>query len=300
MPVEARVALLMALFAAGYFARRRGWLQPPHAGKMLQLVITVGLPALFIADVSRIPLQKELIALPISGILIIVTALVLSLLAGRAMRLERADQGALTICSMSVNNGFLFPFVIVFWGQAGFAHLALFDLGNALCAGSLVYAIAAWYGGHATGVMAVLRRVASFPPLWALIAALFLNGADVELPAWMVTVLGTVGRWILLLVILALGVLFDARLLRDVRVLVTVALRIGVGLALGFVCVWLFSLEGLARSAVLLGSAAPIGFSAVVVANREQLNRELAASAASISVLLALAYVPLALWLSRH
>jgi predicted permease len=38
----------------------------------------------------------------------------------------------------------------------------------------------------------------------------------------------------------------------------------------------------------------------VVIANRENLNRELAASAASISVLLALVYVPLALWLLPH
>jgi malate permease and related proteins len=297
MSVEVRVGLLIALFAGGWFARRRGWLQPPHAGKMLQLVIMIGLPALFLADVSRIPLQKELIALPVSGVLIIVTTLGLSLLLGRMLRLPRADQGALTICSMSINNGFLFPFVIAVWGQAGFAHLALFDLGNALCAGSLVYAIAAWYGGHGTGVMAVLRRVASFPPLWALIVALSLNGADVALPQWLVTVLGTVGRFILLLVIVALGVLFDARLLRDARVLLTLLLRIGAGLALGFCCVWAFGLEGLTRSVVLLGSAAPIGFSAVVIANREQLNRELAASAASISVLLALVYAPLALLL---
>ncbi len=97
--------------------------------------------------------------------------------------------------------------------------------------------------------------------------------------------------------IVALGVLFDARLLRDGRVLAALALRIGAGLLLGFCCVWLFDLEGLLRSVVLLGSAAPIGFSAVVIANREHLHRELAASAASISVLLALAYVPLALWL---
>ncbi|MEO8314436.1 MAG: AEC family transporter [Pseudomonadota bacterium] len=300
MSVELRVVLLIALFAAGYFARRQRWLQPPHAGKMLQLVITVGLPALFLADVSRIPLQRELIALPVSSVLIIVVTLGLSLLLGRALGLARADQGALTICSMSINNAFLFPFVIAVWGQAGFAHLALFDLGNALCAGSLVYAIAAWYGGHGTGVVAVLRRVASFPPLWALIVALLLNGADVALPTWMVTVLGTVGRLILLLVIVALGVLFDARLLRDARVLVTLLLRVGLGLALGFICVRLFSLEGLMRSVVLLGSAAPIGFSAVVIANREHLNRELAASAASISVLLALIYVPLALWLLPH
>jgi predicted permease len=297
MPVEVRVALLMALFAAGFIARRQGWLKPPHAGKMLQLVITIGLPALFLADVSRIPLQRELIALPVSGVLIIVVTLGLSLLVGKALKLARADQGALTICSMSINNGFLFPFVIAVWGQTGFAHLALFDLGNALCAGSLVYAIAAWYGGHGTGVVAVLRRVAGFPPLWALIAALLLNGADVALPGWLVSVLGTAGRLILLLVIVALGVLFDARLLKDSRVLVTLLLRVGAGLALGFFCVWLFGLEGLTRSVVLLGSAAPIGFSAVVIANREQLNRDLAASAASISVLLALVYVPLALWL---
>jgi predicted permease len=300
MSVEIRVALLIGLFAAGYTARRLGWLQPPHAGKMLQLVITVGLPALFLADVSRIPLQRELIALPASCVLIIVATLALSLLLGRGLGLPRAEQGALTVCGMSVNNGFLFPFVIAVWGQVGFAHLALFDLGNALCAGSLVYAIAAWYGGHGTGIMAVLRRVAGFPPLWALFAALLLNGADVALPAWLVNVLGTVGRLILLLVIVALGVLFDARLLRDSRVLAAVALRIVAGLALGFACVWLFQLEGLMRSVVLLGSAAPIGFSAVVIASREHLNRELTASAASISVLLALAYVPLALWLLPH
>ncbi len=300
MVVEVRVALLIGLFAAGYLARRRNWLQPPHAGRMLQLVITVGLPALFLADVSRIPLQRELIALPVSCVLIILVTLGLSLLLGSALKLPRVEQGALTICGMSINNGFLFPFVIAMWGQVGFAHLALFDLGNALCAGSLVYAIAAWYGGHGTGIAVVLRRVLGFPPLWALVVALLLNGTGVALPAWLVTVLGNIGRLILLLVIVALGVLFDARLLRDSRVLATLALRIAAGLALGFVCVWLFKLDGLMRSTVLLGSAAPIGFSAVVIANREHLHRELAASAASISVLLALAYVPLALWLLPH
>jgi len=35
----------------------------------------------------------------------------------------------------------------------------------------------------------------------------------------------------------------------------------------------------------------------VVIANRENLHREMAASAASISVLVALVLVPLALWL---
>jgi predicted permease len=175
--------------------------------------------------------------------------------------------------------------------------MALFDFGNALCQGSLVYAIAAAYGGHGTGFAAIAKRVLSFPPLWALLVALLLNVSDVQLPAVVTTVLGTVGRWILMLVIIALGVLFDARLLADRRVLVTLSLRILLGLAVGYACVLFFGVTGLTRSVLLLGAAAPIGFSAVVIANRENLHRELAASAASISVLLALVFVPLALWL---
>jgi hypothetical protein len=300
MPANIQIGLLVSLFVVGHVARRLGWLRPPHAGRMLQLVVTVGLPSLFLADVSRVHLRADMVALPVSAVLIMLVTLALSLVAGRMLRLARPQQGTLTVCSVTMNNGFLFPFVIAAWGQLAFAHMALFDFGNALISGTVVYAVAAAYGGHGTGVVAILRRVMSFPPLWALVIALLINVAGIHLPALLTTVLGSMGRVILLLVIVALGVLFDARLIRDKTVLATLALRTVLGLALGFLCVWLFDLEGLTRSVVLLGSAAPIGFSAVVIANRESLDRERAASAASVSVLLALVYVPLALWLLPH
>ncbi len=102
---------------------------------------------------------------------------------------------------------------------------------------------------------------------------------------------------LLLLVIVALGILFDLRRVLSGPVLTAVALRIGLGFLLGLLAVELLSLEGLTRSVVLLGAAAPVGFTVVVIANRESLDRELAASAASLAVALALVYVPLALWL---
>jgi predicted permease len=297
MSVETRVALLIGLFAAGFIARRVGWLKPPQAGFMLRLVINVGLPAMFLADVSRIALRADLIALPASSLIIMVTSWGLSLLLGRALRLARTDQGTATICGMSINNGFLFPFVIAVWGAAGFGQMALFDLGHVLGQSFLVYAIAATYGGRATGFGPILRRVLSFPPLWALVVALLINGSGLALPDWLVTSLRTAGQLILLLVIVALGVLFDVRLLRDRRVPAIIMLRMLAGLAIGWLCVQAFGLTGLTRSAVLLGAAAPIGFNAVVLSDMEKLNRELAASAASISVLIGLAYAPLALWL---
>jgi predicted permease len=205
--------------------------------------------------------------------------------------------GALVLCGVSLNNGFLFPFVIAAWGQEGFAQLALFDLGHIIGQSTFVYVLAAWYGGHGASTSAILRRVFTFPPLWALLAALALNVSDTALPPWLVAVLRTTGQAILLLVIVALGVLFDARLLRDGRVLAALALRLALGLALGLLLAWAFDVEGMTRAVLVLGAAAPIGFSAVVFADRENLHRELAASAASISVLLGLAYVPVALWL---
>jgi hypothetical protein len=297
MSVEVRVALLVGLFAAGFIARRAGWLKPPHAGFMLRLVINVGLPAMFIADVSRIALRTDLIALPATSLIIMLATWALSLAMGRAFGLARTDQGTATICSMSINNGFLFPFVIAVWGAAGFAQLALFDLGHVLGQSFLVYAIATAYGGHATGLGPVVRRVLRFPPLWALVVALLINASGTALPGDLVVVLRTVGQWVLLLVIVALGVLFDVGLLRDRRVPAIVLLRMVVGLALGWTCAQAFGLTGLTRSVVLLGAAAPIGFNAVVLSDMEKLNRELAASAASISVLAGLFYAPLALWL---
>ncbi|MEJ0100949.1 MAG: AEC family transporter [Pseudomonadota bacterium] len=211
MSVEVRVALLIGLFAVGFIARRMGWLKPPQAGFMLRLVINVGLPALFLADVSRIVLRPDLIALPATSLAIMAVTWGLSLLVGRALGLTRTDQGTMTISGMSINNGFLFPFVLAVWGAVGFGQMALFDLGHVLGQSFMVYAIAATYGGHAAGFGPILRRVLKFPPLWALIVALLINASGTTLPASLVTVLHTVGQWILLLVIVALGVLFDAR-----------------------------------------------------------------------------------------
>lgn len=297
IPVPLQIAFLIFLFFAGLAGRRLGWLTPAHGGRMLNLVMTVGLPALFIADVSRLPLGPDVLALPAIAIVVMLVTFAVSLLLARAWRLERAAFGSFLISAMAMNNGFLFPFVIAGWGSAAFAQLALFDLGNAIMNCTLIYAIAAIFGGHAAGPAAIARRVLSFPPLWGLAIALAINLSGWRLPDPVPLVLGTAGRAIVLLVILALGILFDTRVARTRLVPTALVLRVVLGFALGLLAVELLELEGLTRKVVLLGCAAPIGFNVVVIANREHLDRELAASAASLSVLLGLVYVPVALWL---
>jgi malate permease and related proteins len=297
LPVPLQIAFLILLFVVGFLGRRQGWLTPAHGGKMLQLVMTVGLPALLIADVSRLPLGTDLLALPALAMVVMLVTMAAAFGVAKAWQLPRPTFGAFVISSMAINNGFLFPFVIVGWGSAAFAQLALFDLGNAIVNCTALYAVAASFGGHSAGPATMLRRMFTFPPLWGLAIALAINLSGWRLPGIVQQVLGTGGRLLLLLVILALGILFDSRIVRTRLVPAAIALRVGLGLLMGWAAVEVLGLEGVTRQVALLGCAAPIGFTVVVIANREHLDRELAASAASVSVLLGLFYVPLALWL---
>jgi len=299
LPVPLQIGLLVLLFAVGVVSRRAGWLAPVHGGKMLNLVMTVGLPALFISDVSRMELSRDVLVLPAIAASVMLLTGAAAVALGRWWAVPRASFGSLVICSMAINNGLLFPFVIAGWGSEAFGRLALFDLGNAIMQCTFIYGIAAMYGGHSASPMAIARRVFTFPPLWGLALALAINLSGYQLAPVVTQVLGTGGRLILLLVVLALGILFDVRLARSRLVVAAIGLRIGLGFLLGLAAVRILGLEGLVAHVVLLGCAAPIGFNVVVIANREHLDRELVASAASISVLAALIYVPLALLLGR-
>jgi predicted permease len=97
----------------------------------------------------------------------------------------------------------------------------------------------------------------------------------------------------------ALGILFDGRRALSRPALTAVGIHLAVGLTMALACATLLGLQGLTRTVAIVGCAAPIGFTVVVLAQRESLDVELAASATSLSVLLGLLYIPpLLLWLA--
>jgi len=78
-------------------------------------------------------------------------------------------------------------------------------------------------------------------------------------------------------------------------VIAAVVLRSGLGALLGVGLAWLFHLDGAAAAIAIIGAAAPIGFTSVVLSAREGLDLDLAASAAAISVFLGSLWIPLAM-----
>jgi predicted permease len=288
----ASLAAIALLFLAGVLLRRLGWFEARHAARLLWVVVNIGLPALIMGTLSRVRIDASLLALPALASAVMVIAGAGAWAAARLLKRPRRTEGALVISAMAMNLVFVFPFVSLGWGAEALARMVIFDIGNAVTQWTLVYFLAARYGGGAVHVGAALRRVALAPPFLAIFAAITVN--RLAPPVWppLLDALRFVGQGLTLLVVLAVGLLFEARRLAAPEVLAAVSLRCGLGLAAGTVAAYALGLHHSLAVVAIVGCAAPVGFGAVVMAEREGLDLGLAAAAVSLSALVALIVLP--------
>ena len=80
------------------------------------------------------------------------------------------------------------------------------------------------------------------------------------------------------------------------QALIASVIRLFAGFLLGVLAVWLFSLTGFARAAVIIGSAMPAAVFNFVLAEKYDLYPELMASTVVISTLMAVVTTPLMLY----
>jgi len=294
-----RLAAIVVLFFVGLALRHWKVLDVGHGRRLLTIVVWIGLPAVILAGVSRLPLHAQLLWLPAAAVVTIVIGCTLALIVGRRLNLEPRAYGAFVCCFTALNISLIYPFVFAAHGAEGFAQVALFDLGNATMLCTFGYLLAARLGRTANSWGQALQRLGSFPPLWALTLGLIINLFALPVSAVALDTVQLIGGWVVLLVPVALGVLFDGRRARSAPALSAVGLHLAVGFAMAIACAAILGLPGLTRTVATVGCSAPIGFTVVVLAQRESLDVELAASAASLSVLIGLLYIPLTLlWLS--
>ncbi len=290
-----RLVPVLAAFAAGLALRRLGLAGPPAAARLIALVASLGLPALVLGTVTRLPLAPSVALLPLAAAFIVLASAPVALALVRSLGLERREAGAVATGILIMNLAVTYPFADAAWGAEGVALLAFFDFGNACVVLTLVYALAAAHGDAGARAGAVVRALLRFPPAWALAAAVAMNLSGLLPPAPLLEGLRLAGIAGVLLVVVALGILFRPPRPPRPGVVLAVALRPALGLALAALWVAAWELEGLARAVVLLGAAAPAGFNTLVFAGLHGLDREAAAATVSLSFAAALVYLPLLL-----
>lgn len=288
-----KILPVILIFVLGYFLRRIHLLTRENGDLFLKVVFYISLPALIVLSIIDIELSVDFIYLPFIAVSIIAITYGIAYLFGRLLHLQKLSLGVFLIGSMIINVGFILPFVIVTYGDEGLARISLFDFGNGLLVYTFVYYIAHKYGTEEKSRKMVLKKIVGSMPLWAILLAVSFNLSNTQLPLVVNNFLELMGAMTIPLIMLSLGVYFSPKIEKFAPLVLAIIIRMGFGLLLGFLFVNLFNLEGLTRTIILLGSAAPVGYNTLTFSSLENLDKEFAASLISFSIIIGIIFIPL-------
>jgi predicted permease len=205
--------MLFSCLAAGVLLRRFGR-APDNAHAALNAVIVhVALPALTLRYLRGFALDGRHLAAVAMPWLLFAVGAALFWAIGRWRGWSRPTVGALTLVGGLGNTSFVgLPMIETLHGRDGLGLGLLIDqLGSYLVLSTAGVALATWYAAEQRlDARAMLRKVATFPPFVALVAALALSG--VPFPAPLEGTLARIGDTLAPLALLSVGLQlrFDA------------------------------------------------------------------------------------------
>ncbi len=293
-------ALILAMLALG-MAMGRTALLPANASEVLNLVVLyVCLPAAVLLHVPRLHMEWSLLGVMATPWLLMAATWVLVTLAARVWRFRRDEYAALLVCVGLCNSSFIgYPMVRALLGEDAVQYAVVYDQFGTFFLLSTVglYIVARYSGDAAPGTLTILRRIARFPPLWALLFAATCMPA--EPPQWIASGLQRLSDAMLPLVMLAVGLSIQLKLPRDeVRPLATgLVLKLLVMPAIALPLSLLFGMPGTMLRANVLESAMPTMISAAGLAMSHGLAPRLCAALVGYGIVLCLLTLPGWAWL---
>jgi predicted permease len=268
-----------------------------HVALLLKFVINFAVPLLIVGALLHTPLSSELLLQPLALMLVMAGVLLVSAILVHAWKLDRPRAGAFVVSSGCINLAFSYPLVSAIRGEVALTQWIFIDIGVSIVTWTALAYVAASYGGHAGEWRRAARRVLGMPPFWAIVVGLAVRIGNVPIPESWSALLQGAGRWMMLLVVPAMGALAVALRRLDSQIVAAVTLRVGLGSALAVLVVHVLGVAPEYQAMVIFGGGAPVGFSAVAMCQRESLDVEFAGAVTAISILLALFYLPVALML---
>jgi predicted permease len=219
-------------------------------------------------------------------------------LAGARRGWSKTTTGALVMTAGLGNTSFLgFPLLRALYGERAIPVAVLTDQpGSFLVLSTLGLAAASYFSAGRSSAGAVARRMARFPPLWALAGAVLLH--PVAFPARLQQALGLGMKTLVPLALISVGgaLSLDRARLRREKVPVAWGLGFKLLLAPALMSAALLALGGLrgetARITVLESAMGPM-ITGAIVAEEYGLDAELCSLMVSVGVPLSLVTVPL-------
>ena len=191
-------------------------------------IINISLPALIILQIHHVALQTQLLFSIAMPWLMFALGVGFFWMLSSRLKFSRETTGALMLAGGLANTSFVgLPMIEAFFGASNMATGILIDqLGSYLVLSTLGITVAAIYSAGTESKTAVFKRVLTFPPLLALIAAFILM--PFEFPDWVSDALKRLGDTLSPLALVSVG--FQLRF--DQTIGLKTALATGLGFKL--------------------------------------------------------------------
>jgi len=290
------ILTLFLMIAAGFFARRHGYLGEHRVYQISHVLVNIALPALTISSMqvantgAAMGMVESTLAIAFAYYL---GALLLSLLICHFLPATKKEKGVFQFMLVFPNVGFMgIPVSEVILGPDSLFYVILFNLPFNL----LVFTMGIWLLAHDRADKPSLFLLLTPGFIASLIGlALFLVGYDIPYPAD--TALEWIGKATTPLAMIVVGALLAtlpvSRLAGDWRIGVITALRLVVLPVLAFILLAPFVSDRLLLLSVVLLIAMPVAANSVLLSEEYDVDATLASQGVFLSTLLCCATIPL-------
>lgn len=274
------------LLGLGYYLKKQKIFDADFGRTLLKFVFYVAAPALSLRAISQVHLDFSLVAIFLLPVVLTVLSYVLVKPLEKKISLTPKQFSVFLMATMIINSGFTLPFIISLVGDAGAARVSLFNVTNNIMVFGWAYSIAIAYGerGRLSGIE-LAKKVMFSPAFASLIIALLLNVTHSPIPQFLQPTLNLLADLTSPLILVALGLIMEVKLMFPLQTLQSLFFRMIVGLGVGALFVKIFGLTDVNRITALMLSASPVGFNTVTFSALEKLDDEFAASIVSMGLI---------------
>ena len=291
------IVMLFACLATGMTLRwsRRA---PENAHTTINaFIIHVSLPALTLVQVHAVHLDLTLVYAVLMPWLLFIASAALFWMVGRAFRLPPTTTGALMVVGGLGNTSFVgLPMIESFYGSSGMPVGIIIDqLGTYLVLSTIGILTICYYSETAVTTRELALRIATFPPLIALVLAVAL--LPVSYPDWVTSVLSRLGGTLAPLALVSVGLQLRLGALRGNYGLLAMGLGYKLVLApllVAVIYVGFIGLRGPTTQVTLFEAAMSPQIGGAIVATQYGLNARLISLMVGIGTVLS--FVTLPLW----
>lgn len=293
--IEITILSIILMIGIGYVLKRIDFLSEKDINPLNKIVMNILLPcmifsALYSSDLSLIP------KLGILPFVILISSFVTGLVSFFILKKLGYDDKKLwsvLVTVMIANTAFMgYPVNLGIYGHEGFLRAIFCDIATMCIFLILSFVLVIKFGGT---VKKAIRKIALFPPLWAIVFGLGLNILNIPIGPVLNNTVNYLGNGAIPLIMISLGLSIDLSGLSRSKSMVTFTsvMKLLFFPAVAFIVVLFLGLSDLQYTVAIVEAAMPSGMLSLVLAITYNLDYELTSDCILINTVISLITLPL-------